>query len=122
MKEAQFDTSILVDALNGVQAAQLELKRVDHRWISRFTWLEILSGCAPEAATRTEAFLDYFSVSELSDEVARRAAAIRSQQPRMKLANAIVWASAQVSGRILVTRNTTDFPAAMPGIRIPYKL
>ena len=122
MKEAQFDTSILVDALNGVEAAQTELKRVDRRWISRLTWLEILSGCAPEAAQRTEAFLDYFSISELSDEVARRAAAIRTQQPRMKLADAIVWASAQVSGRILVTRNTSDFPAAMPGIRVPYKL
>ena len=35
---------------------------------------------------------------------------------------AIILASAQSSGRILVTRNTVDFPAEMPGIRVPYKL
>ena len=37
-------------------------------------------------------------------------------------AAAIVLASAQSTGRILVTRNITDFPAEMPGIRIPYTL
>ena len=122
MKEAQFDTNILVDALNGVEVAQVELRRVDRRWISRFTWLEILSGCTVDTHAGTEAFLDYFSISEFSDEVARRAAVICAQQPKMKLADAVVWASAQVSGRIFVTRNTTDFPAAMPGIRVPYTL
>jgi hypothetical protein len=31
----------------------------------------------------------------------------------------VIWASAQVNHRILVTRNIKDFPAAMPGIRVP---
>ena len=34
----------------------------------------------------------------------------------------IVLATAQISGRILVTRNIKVFPASMPGIRIPYTL
>lgn len=38
----------------------------------------------------------------------------------MKLMDALIIATAQVSGSILVTRNTKDFPAAMPGIRLPY--
>ena len=35
-------------------------------------------------------------------------------------ADAIILATAQVNGAILVTRNSKDFPANMPGIRIPY--
>jgi predicted nucleic acid-binding protein len=40
----------------------------------------------------------------------------------MKLLDATILATAQVNGAILVTRNTQDFPANMPGIRIPYTL
>ena len=40
----------------------------------------------------------------------------------MKLIDAFILATAQVSGAILITRNTKDFPANMPGIRVPYNL
>ncbi len=40
----------------------------------------------------------------------------------MKLLDAIILATAQVNGAILITRNTHDFPAAMPGVRVPYTL
>jgi predicted nucleic acid-binding protein len=40
----------------------------------------------------------------------------------MKLLDAMILAAAQVNGAILVTRNTRDFPANMPGIRVPYTL
>jgi predicted nucleic acid-binding protein len=40
----------------------------------------------------------------------------------MKLMDAYVLATAQINGGILVTRNTKDFPAEMPGIRVPYTL
>jgi predicted nucleic acid-binding protein len=36
--------------------------------------------------------------------------------------DAIILASALTRGRVLITRNTKDFPAEMPGIRIPYTL
>lgn len=39
----------------------------------------------------------------------------------MKLLDALILATAQTSGAILVTRNTEDFPE-MPGVRVPYKL
>jgi predicted nucleic acid-binding protein len=39
---------------------------------------------------------------------------------RIKLPDAIIWASAQEHGRILVTRNIKDFPATEPGVRVPY--
>lgn len=40
----------------------------------------------------------------------------------MRLLDALILATAQTSGAILVTRNTEDFPETMPGVRVPYKL
>ncbi len=121
MRDALFDTNILVDALSGAAAARAELQRVRRPWITRVTWVEVMAGAPEAAASGTEAFLGRFSISELTDEIARRAAVIQRDR-RLKLPDAILWATAQVSGRILVTRNIKDFPAVMPGIRIPYQL
>jgi predicted nucleic acid-binding protein len=60
-------------------------------------------------------------MSEIDEEIARRAAALRHQRKSLKSPDAVILASAQVTGRILVTRNTKDFPAEMPGVRVPYK-
>ena len=86
------------------------------------TWIETMSGVSDEAASETEEFLRFFSMSEIDEEIARRAAAIRNQRKSLKSPDAIILASAQVRGRILVTRNIKDFPANMPGIRVPYQL
>jgi predicted nucleic acid-binding protein len=67
-------------------------------------------------------FLDRFGLDEIDDEISHRAAALRRERPRLKSPDAIILATAQIRGRILVTRNTRDFPASMPGIRIPYTL
>jgi predicted nucleic acid-binding protein len=50
------------------------------------------------------------------------AAADIRHRTRMKLMDAYILATAQVNGAILITRNTKDFPAEMPGIRVPYTL
>ena len=120
MSEAVFDSNILIDALNDRGAAQAELTRYARRFISRMTWIEVMTGALPEDAKRAEGFLDHFHIIELNEEIGRRAATLRSQRKRLKLTDAIILASAQIGGRILVTRNTKDFPASMPGIRVPY--
>ena len=122
MSELFFDSNIIVDAFNGIEAAKAEIRRARRRWISRISWIEIMAGAPREALTVTESFLNRFSVREIDEEIARRAAAIRAERRSLRLPDALIWASAQVSGRILVTRNTKDFPARMPGIRIPYTL
>ena len=119
---AAFDTDILLDALRGVSAAGSELARYGQRYISRVTWIAILTRALPDDAQTAEGFLANFSVVEVSEEVARSAAQLRAQRRGLSLENAIILASAQTAGRILVTRNTADFPAAMPGIRVPYTL
>ncbi|ODT84543.1 MAG: twitching motility protein PilT [Sphingobium sp. SCN 64-10] len=122
MSEFYFDTNILVDALHDRPQAWAELRRARRPWISRISWIEVLAGAPEGAQADTERFLDLFAVAEVDEEVGRRAALLRQQRPTMTLPDAIILASAQLSGRILVTRNNRDFPANMPGIRIPYTL
>lgn len=53
--------------------------------------------------------------------MAESAVQIRRAQ-RIRLPDAIIWATAQVHDATLVTRNTKDFPPSQPGIRLPYTL
>lgn len=121
MSERFFDTNIVIDMLHNRPAAWAEVRNVARAWISRMTWIEVMSGVPDHAATETEEFLRLFAMSEVDEEIARRAAALRHQRKSLKSPDAVILASAQVTGRILVTRNTKDFPAEMPGIRVPYK-
>ena len=121
VSEYVLDTVILVDALMGVEQAKRELLARRRNWISRITWTEVMAGASADGDYETENFLRFFSVIEVSEEIGRRAALISSQNA-IKLPDAIIWASAQTTGRILVTRNTRDFPAKLPGIRVPYTL
>ncbi|MFW1123213.1 PIN domain-containing protein, partial [Vibrio parahaemolyticus] len=69
----------------------------------------------------TRRFLEGFDVIALDDEIANRAVALRRAH-RIKLPDAVIWATAQTAGRLLVTRNTKDFPPNDPGVREPYTL
>jgi hypothetical protein len=119
MVAALFDTNIILDHIKGIAAAPVELNRYDDRAISIITVIEVLVGVtiASEAAER--AFLGRFAVIPLDEAVAEEAAVLRRAY-RMKLLDAVVWASARANGRLLVTRNTKDFPAGDPGVRRPY--
>jgi len=117
-----FDSNILIDALNGHAAAHAEIARVDKPWISRATWIEVLSKERGDTLHNIEVFLRGFAIDEIDAQVAEHAAALRRERARLKFADAVILASAQAHHRILVTRNTKDFPAAMPGIRVPYTL
>lgn len=121
-----FDANIVIDALKSRDAARVELQRAaqisGRLWLSRVAWIEVMSKGDPRELKRMEKFLSGFDVDELDPEIARRVSALRRERPRLKSPDAIILATAQVRGRILVTRNTKDFPANMPGIRVPYTL
>jgi predicted nucleic acid-binding protein len=119
---ALFDTNILVDYLNGVEAAKAEISGTDARFISIVTWMEVLAGAHDdEEEDVLEMFLRDFRVVDLTRRVAREAVEIRRGR-RIRLPDAIVWASARTESAVLVTRNTKDFPPAEAGIRVPYVL
>lgn len=119
MSGYSFDSNILIDALTGDRIAHAEIARVDRPWISRITWIEVLSKEPGSTLKIIENFLGGFSIDEVDTHIAAHAAALRRERPRLKLADAMILASAQVNHRILVTRNVKDFPANMPGIRVP---
>ncbi|WP_168787536.1 type II toxin-antitoxin system VapC family toxin [Paraburkholderia aromaticivorans] len=121
MVRALFDTNILVDYLGGVSAAKKELSRYEYRAISTITWMEVLVGTTAEDEATIRAWMGSFEVVALDTAIANRAVEIRKQR-RIRLADAIVWASAQVNSLLLVSPNTKDFPADEPGVRVPCKI
>lgn len=121
MVGALFDTNILIDYLNGVDQAKAELDRYGDKAISLVTWMEVMVGATPERETMTRRFLNGFDNLPIDEQVSNLAVALRKKH-HIKLPDAIVWATAQVDKRILVTRNTKDFALDEPGVRIPYQI
>lgn len=120
--KAVFDTNILIDYLNGIDATKAELARYSIRQISVISFIEVMVGA--KNATEENAiqgFLGTFEILELSAEIAREAISIRKQF-RLKIPDAIVYASARTQGCILVSRNTKDLKQEWPDVRIPYQI
>ena len=126
MSGYSFDANIVIDALWDHPPARDEIRRASATgariWISRVAWIEVLSKGSEPLLREARRFLSRFSLDEIDEETALRAASLRRERPRLKSPDAIILASAQVRGRVLITRNTRDFPAQMPGIRVPYRL
>ena len=121
MVGALFDTNILIDHLNAISQAREEIERFEDRAISIITWMEVMVGAKTDLVEPTRRFLEGFQVIALDDEIANRAIELRRGH-RIKLPDAVIWATAQTNSRLLVTRNTKDFPTKDPGIREPYTL
>lgn len=121
-----FDANIIVDAMAGYPLARGEIARAvaggSRAWLSRMAWIEVLSKGNEAIVREAVAFMSRFGLDEIDEEIASRAARLRRERPRLKTPDAVIFATAQLRGRVLVTRNTTDFPANMPGIRVPYIL
>jgi predicted nucleic acid-binding protein len=119
---AIIDSDVLIDYLQGINKAKAELERYPKREMSIVSWMEILAGAdSPEDEKSCQGFLNSFTIHPLSMEVASEAVRIRKKF-RIRLPDAIVWATARSQGCLLVTRNTKDFSASEPGIRFPYEV
>ena len=121
-----FDSNIVIDALAGFDQARAEIDRAtdfgSRAWISRVVWIEVMSKGEGDSLQRAETLLSGFGIDEVDVEIGRRAAALRRERRGLKAMDAIILATAQTRGRVLITRNTKDFPAETPGIRVPYIL
>jgi len=121
MVKPLFDTNVLVDYLNAVPEARTELQRYTEKAISIITWMEVMVGVNHDLEAATRNFLGGFDLIGVDERIAESAVSLRRNH-RIKLPDAIIWATAQVHSMLLVTRNIRDFPAGDPGIRAPYKL
>lgn len=120
--KAVLDSDVLIDYLQGIPAAREELARYRRPLCSIISFMELLAGARTDVERQAaETLLSTLTRVELSEPIARRAVELR-QSLRLKLPDAIVLASAEVEGCILVTRNTRDFPANDPRVRFPYSL
>ncbi|MCA9971686.1 MAG: type II toxin-antitoxin system VapC family toxin, partial [Anaerolineales bacterium] len=118
---AVFDTNIVIDALNGVEAADVEYGRYERVLISRITWMEVLIGAGEDDTALREFMNLYFEIVPLDLTVAESAVKIRRTQ-RIRLPDAVILATARTNDAVLVTRNTKDFHPDWEGIRLPYTL
>jgi predicted nucleic acid-binding protein len=121
MVKALFDTNILIDYLNAIPEARTELQRYTEKAVSIITWMEVMVGADRDLEAATRSFLTGFDAIAVDDQVAELAVSLRRSH-RIKLPDAVIWATAQTRGMLLVTRNTKDFPCDDPGIRAPYEL
>lgn len=117
---ALFDTCILIDYLRGVLAARAECDRHEDRAISIVSWMEVMAGSTEANEGDARLFLDNFAILPVTMEVAERAFAIRRER-RIKLPDAIIQATAENDGRVLITRKVRDFPEGSAGVRVPYR-
>lgn len=90
--KAAFDTCILIDYLNGHQGAVTAFAAYSEKLISRITWIEVMVGVASGAGKR------------------------------LKLPDALIYATARVENCPLLTRNTKDFEPSLPGVVVPYHI
>jgi len=118
---ALLDTNILIDYLNGVWQAKEEIARYPRCAISIITWMEVLVGVQPSEEASVTEWLTLFDVIDIDAAIAQHAVQIRRRY-RMRLPDAIIWASAQRHDCLLVSRNQRDFPASAADVRVPYQL
>lgn len=118
--KAVFDTNILIDYLNGMEAARQELSLYKIRLISVVTYIEVMVGAKDTAEEKVlQGFLASFEMVELSAEIAQETISLR-RSLRLKVPDAIVYATARCQGCLLVSRNTKDLKPEWPDIRVPY--
>ena len=121
--KALFDTCILIDYLNGIQSAKDELELFkDKAAISTITWIEVMVGEDKNPHVNIKQWLSQtFTIINLDQSISIKSVEIRKSR-KIKLPDAIIHATALVSERLLVTRNTKDFSESDPTIRIPYHI
>ena len=121
MVKVLLDTNIVIDYLNGIAQAKEVFDRYADKAISLITWMEVMIGTTAENRDATKQFLATFELLAIDDVVAARAVVLR-QSHKIKLPDAIIWATAQTAQCILLTRNTKDFAEDEAGVMVPYKI
>ena len=118
---AVVDTNVLIDYLQGRSEAARELERYEAIEVSAVSAAELWSGATTDARERAvRALLATCVVVSVEEVVAHEAGWLRRSR-RVRLPDALVWATARTRGHLLVTRDE-GFPADAPEVRHPYRL
>ncbi len=117
---AVFDSNVIIDYLNGIEAAKKELEIFEKKVISVISYIEIFSKIFEEKEiVEVKAFIrDNLDVIAITDDIVEKAIEIR-KKTKLKSPDAIILATALVNNALLVTRDK-NFDREMPTIRVPY--
>lgn len=120
---ALFDSNILIDYLRGIPQARDELAHRPNACISLLTWIEVMVGVRdPADVAPTRDFLARFTLIQPDMKIAALAVQLRQTWRRLRLPDALIWASARAHGMPLVTRDVGDYPNGETDVLIPYRL
>lgn len=117
--KAVFDSNIIIDFFNrSPQAAEIFEKY--EIYISGLTMTEVLTGAksAAEEAIILN-FLNSLNVIHTNNKICEMASSLRREY-RLKLPDAIIYATAKQLGYIFFTRNSKDFSEKWLDVKIPY--
>jgi predicted nucleic acid-binding protein len=118
--KALFDTNIIIDALNGHGPARQEIKAYPDAAISVVSYVEVMAGTFARNEADARALLLHFKVVDVDLDIADYAITLR-QERGLSLTDALIVATAQATGRTLITRDKkleNDFDD--PPVRVPY--
>ncbi len=114
------DSNVLIYVLSQHNAEAVEFlanTRIGSHAISMVTWMEVLAGATALDIDETRQFLSEFELVEISKEIAETTVSIR-RSTRLKLPDAIIYATALATGRTLVTFNSRDFAPGTTLVRL----
>jgi hypothetical protein len=121
------DTDVAIDHFHGNRAArnffEQALASGEPLFISVVTLTELLAGMRPNEEKLTEKLLSLFTLVEADDAIGRKAGEYLRKYSRTRhldLGNALVAATAFVTGAQLVTRNLKHYPMTDIRTLAPY--
>lgn len=116
------DSNILIDALNDIAGSISFLASLDDAAISVVAHIEVLVGERSERGElAARALLAQYRRIELTEEIAERSIYVRRER-RLDLPDAVIYATAELHGLRIATRNTKHFKADDPRVLVPYTL
>ena len=125
------DTNILADHFNGIKEAIVEISFHDKIGISSITYLEVAVGLDGAEVAAFDLLVSTFPIAiyHPNDAIIKEATSIRKASivaskmgtgRKIPTPDAIILATANVTGSQLITRNPGDFRAAKIPVRVPY--
>jgi hypothetical protein len=85
------------------------------------TFIEVLVGITDTSCSHEiQEWLSSFTIIDVTQDIGLHAVTIR-QKTKLKIPDAVILATAQLHGMVLVTRNTKDFNEKMPYVHVPYE-
>lgn len=109
-RKVLLDSNIIIYLSKGLLDIENIFEKYDELYISIITYMELLGFrfTNKKELTLIKELLNYFEIINLNSEIAEDVIAIK-QKKKIKLPDAIIWATAKFIGSDLLTRNIKDF-------------